>query len=271
MIHTPKVSVLMPAYNAEQYIWEAIDSIIAQTFTDRECIIIDDCSTDNTRNSIKKYAEKDKRIIAIKNEENLNIAANRNKLLSLAQWVYIMRQDGDDISYPDRMKLQSDYLDNHKEVGIVWGHILFFENSNPVNTRIRKYHQNDNKLRWLIFQQSPLSQWTSMVRKSIMDKIWKFDTTLWQAEDLDISFRIWEISKFANINWLLLKCRYHNTSISTKYVKNNIKDTLIVRKRYKYSKKYNRNLKSKIAYFITYWIQFLPAKFIIKLFDLLRW
>jgi glycosyltransferase involved in cell wall biosynthesis len=77
----PKVSVLMPAYNAEQYIGEAIQSILDQTFEDFEFIIIDDRSTDHTWEIIERYASQDGRIITVRNDYNLNIAANRNKLL----------------------------------------------------------------------------------------------------------------------------------------------------------------------------------------------
>jgi len=105
----PKISVLMPAYNTENYIIEAIESILNQTFKDFEFIIVDDCSTDSTLSILKEYERKDSRIIVLKNSKNLWIAWNRNKLKKIAKWKYIIWQDSDDISIIDRLKNQYDY------------------------------------------------------------------------------------------------------------------------------------------------------------------
>ena len=99
----------MPAYNAEKYISEAIKSILNQTFKDFEFIIIDDGSIDRTWKIIQKYAKKDDRVIALKNEKNLGIAVNRNKLVSMARGKYIIWQDSDDISLPYRIEKQYNF------------------------------------------------------------------------------------------------------------------------------------------------------------------
>jgi glycosyltransferase involved in cell wall biosynthesis len=96
------VSIVMPVYNAEKYISESIDSIICQSFRDFECIIVDDGSTDNTRNIIRSY--KDNRIRLIENEHSFINSLNLG--LSSARGKYIARMDADDIMHPDRLKIQ---------------------------------------------------------------------------------------------------------------------------------------------------------------------
>lgn len=112
----PKVSVLMPNYNCEKYLPEGIESILNQSFRDFEFIIVDDGSSDRSWEIIQEYAAQDERIIAVKNEENLGISGNRNKLLSLAKGKYIVWQDSDDISLPYRIEKQHEYMQYHPEV-----------------------------------------------------------------------------------------------------------------------------------------------------------
>ena len=91
-----KVSVIIPVYNVEPYLKEALDSVINQTLREIEIICIDDCSTDNSYNILEEYAKKDNRIIIIKNEENLGVGISRNKGIRLSKGEYIGFVDGDD-------------------------------------------------------------------------------------------------------------------------------------------------------------------------------
>ena len=94
----PKVSVIMPVYNTEKYLPQAIESILNQDFSDFEFIILDDCSKDKSFEICQLYAQKDKRIKLFKNKENKWISFCRNKLISLAETNLICSQDSDDIS-----------------------------------------------------------------------------------------------------------------------------------------------------------------------------
>ncbi len=102
---TPKVSVLMPLYKTnEAYLREAIDSVLNQTYTDFELILLDDCPTDTREHVVCTY--NDERIRYLKNERNLGITPSRNKLLDLARGEYIAVMDHDDISHPERFAKQ---------------------------------------------------------------------------------------------------------------------------------------------------------------------
>lgn len=109
-----KVSVVMSVYNCEQYVGETIQSIIDQTFSDWEFIIINDCSKDRSAEVIRKFH--DERIIFIDNKENRGQSANLNYGISIAKGEYIARTDHDDISYPTRFEKQVKYLDEHPEI-----------------------------------------------------------------------------------------------------------------------------------------------------------
>ena len=118
----PKCSVLMAAYNAERFVGEAVESILKQTFTDYEFIIVNDGSTDNTLNVLQEYAAHDKRI-ALVSRANRGIGATRNELLRMARGEYIATMDADDVAIETRLALQVAFLDAHAEVVLYLIHI----------------------------------------------------------------------------------------------------------------------------------------------------
>lgn len=113
----PRLSVVMPVYNAEKFLAEAIDSILQQSFSDFEFIIIDDCSTDSSISIIEAY--QDARIKLHRNTTNSGISYSLNKGIELAATELIARMDADDISYPQRLQLQYEYLLAHPECAMV--------------------------------------------------------------------------------------------------------------------------------------------------------
>jgi glycosyltransferase involved in cell wall biosynthesis len=112
----PKISVIMPIYNAENYVKASIDSILTQTFTDFELILVNDCSTDRSGEVIR--AIDDPRIRIIENEKNSGIIISRNKAIDIAQGKYLAIIDSDDIAFPDRLKDQFRFMEEHPECGI---------------------------------------------------------------------------------------------------------------------------------------------------------
>ena len=112
-MNEPMVTVLMSVYNGEKFLKEAMDSILTQTFTDFEFLIINDGSTDNSVKIIESY--NDSRIRLINNEKNLKLIASLNKGISLARGKYIARMDCDDISSPMRLEKEVDFLENSSD------------------------------------------------------------------------------------------------------------------------------------------------------------
>lgn len=115
---TPAVTVLMPVYNTEKYLREAMDSILQQTFTDFEFLIIDDCSTDSSPQILASYT--DARIRIVRNEKNMGMSATLNRGIELCRTELIARMDADDISYPERLEKQFQFFQSHPDHALLY-------------------------------------------------------------------------------------------------------------------------------------------------------
>jgi len=255
---SPLVSVLMPAYNSEKYIAEAIESILNQTYKNIELIIVDDASLDSTWHIISEFKRKDSRIVAVRNETNLYIAENRNKAISLANGKYIAWQDSDDVSYSHRIEKQVEFMEANPEVGICGGFLDFYFNNEIVEHR--KYFYSDKKLRKTVFRQSPVAQPTAIIRKECIDKVGMFNAEYPPAEDLDMSFRIGTHYKFANLQLPLIKYRVHLKSATSQKFKIIMLTTLKIR---------FKNIKNK-AYRFTLLALGLPPIYVYRTFRRFR-
>ena len=204
----PRVSVLMPTYNAEKYVSAAIESILNQTFTDFEFIIINDGSTDNTLQIVRDYAKQDKRIKFIDNKKNSGIAKVRNQLLDIAKGTYIAYQDSDDISLPNRLEKQVQYLDTNKNITVVGGGMKTFPRQElmtaPENPKILDFYTANACF-------NP----TVMIRKSDIDSInLRYDETLQTAEDYDFWTKLVKRYNIYNMPDVLINYRVLDTSLS---------------------------------------------------------
>lgn len=264
-----KVSVLMPNYNCEKYLPEAIESILNQSFTDFEFIIVDDCSTDGSWEIIQEYAAKDTRIVAVKNDMNLWISWNRNKLLKLATAKYIVWQDSDDISLQYRIQKQYEYMESHPNVWISWWGLQFFWETWVSSVRL--YATIDNKIRSTIFRYSPVPlPWSIMLLKAVKE-VWWFQKWLNVAEDLDLSFKIGRKYKFGNIHEVVIKYRENITSATFRNLKKMEKETIRIRWKNSNTKYYYMSLSDKIYNVLQYIsIYLIPHKLKIKIFNLIR-
>ncbi|GAA4741444.1 glycosyltransferase family 2 protein [Flavisolibacter ginsenosidimutans] len=115
----PLISVLIPTYNVEKFVKEAICSVLQQTYQNLEIVVVDDCSTDRTYELLEKLAAQDNRIKLFRNDKNAKIVASLNRALTHATGEFIARMDGDDVSAPDRLEKQYAFLAAHPEVDLV--------------------------------------------------------------------------------------------------------------------------------------------------------
>jgi glycosyltransferase EpsE len=150
-----KVSVIIAAYNAENYIERAIDSIQRQTFQDFEIIVCDDCSTDNTVKKVQKLMEKDNRIVLLQNNKNLRAAATRNKCLDVACGKFIAIQDADDFSHINRLEEQVYFLENNTEYDFVSSKMFNFDENDDFNYLIKLGPDSKEFLYKLPYIESP--------------------------------------------------------------------------------------------------------------------
>ena len=266
----PKVSVVMPNYNCEKYIWEAIESILNQNFTDFEFIIVDDGSSDNSWDIIQEYVKRDDRIIAIKNKENLKICKTLNKWIDIAKWEYIARMDSDDISISDRFEKQVKFLDENEDIWIVWGTMQIMDEDWKVYSE-RKYNLTDLEIRKKIFRYSPFCHPITMIRANILEKSWLYDVNINLWEDYDLYFRIWQYSQFANLKDVLIKYRMFEWNSTTTKLRQMESLTLKIRKKAIKEYWYSMTLWDKISYYLQLISMYIiPWKVKIWLFNLIR-
>ena len=219
----PKISVLMPAYNAEKHIREAINSILNQTYTNFEFIIINDGSTDNTANIIREY--NDQRIVFIDNKTNQGLVSVLNYGLDIAKGKYIARMDADDISYPKRFEKQVRFLEKHDKVGIVGSWYKAFGSKNFVEKKKRFPKLKD-------MTNSPFAHPTVMLHKSFFDKYnLRYNEQYKHAEDYELWVKASKYMKFANIQEVLLDYRWSDSNISTVHEKEQTQRAEVIKQR----------------------------------------
>lgn len=236
MANKPLVSVVIPTYNAEEFIQPSLNSILNQTYTNLEVIVIDDCSTDRTVERVCEISRADKRVRVLKNDHNLGIGGNRNKGIQEAKGKYICWQDADDISLPDRIESQVIFLEARPRVGIVGGYITFF--SGAADGVTRRYAEDDRTLRKNIFKYNPVAQPACMVRRECFDRVGGYNQNLRLSEDLEMQFRIGEQYEFGNIQQVVLKYRQSPGSLTAANLKKMELATLSIRKRYRKNQAY---------------------------------
>lgn len=221
----PKVSILMPVYNAEQYIVQALESIISQSFKDWELILINDASTDNSESVIMQY--EDDRIYYIKNTENLRLIKTLNKGIGYCDGEYIARMDADDICLPDRLKQQVDFLDNHPHYLMCGTNASVIDSNGRRTGKIHNLTDNNYLQISLLFSPSFIHP-SMMIRKEILQQN-KYDEAYKHVEDYELWCRIAKQGKIANIDNELLKYRWHSTNVSVinNQVQNELKDKII--------------------------------------------
>ena len=207
----PKISVVMSVYNGEQYLQESIESILTQTYSDFEFIIIDDCSTDNSVNIIESYD--DNRIRLVRNKQNLRLPASLNKGINLAKGEYIARMDADDISMPERFAKQVLYMDTHPDVAVVGGGFQAIDESG--NNLYIHHAPNGKKLARYCLIPSPMAHPTVMIRRDvIVNNNLFYDEQYSSAQDYDLWQRINRKFKIENLPDILLRYRIQSNSIS---------------------------------------------------------
>lgn len=206
----PKISVIMPAYNAEKYIKEAIDSILTQTFRDFELIVLNDCSRDRTEQIILSY--QDDRVVYLKNEENLGVAATLNKGLAAAEGKYIARMDADDISLPNRFARQVEYLDANPKVAVLGTNTETFNEDGPLYTGWSATDPAQMKVD-LLFS-CGLAHPSVMMRREVIQALGGYDLEFEGMEDYDLWCRAAENHHVATLSEILFRYRVHGAQVT---------------------------------------------------------
>ena len=237
----PLISVLMPVYNCSKYIYNSTISILNQTFSDFELIIIDDCSTDNTVDILKKF--NDERIVLIVKQKNTGITNSLNYALDIAKGKYLARMDGDDISNIDRLKKQYEFMESHPDVVLCGGGyeviksnyehgqkgdifvqkasaatldvltrawIRIFWGKGDIRIKTFKPYLLHGELLFDLATHCSFAHPTVMIKSEVlkMNKV-KYNPKCEPAEDYEMWTKLSEYGKLANIPDILIKYRRH--------------------------------------------------------------
>ncbi|MEL7585427.1 MAG: glycosyltransferase [Prolixibacteraceae bacterium] len=206
--NSPKVSVIMPAFNSEKFITEAIDSILHQTFTDFELIIIDDGSTDKTFEIAKSYY--DKRIILLQHNTNLGNYPARNLGMEKSKGEYICVMDSDDIATSNRIEQQYLFMESNEDVGICGGYTEIIDSSQKLNPPNDYIELKVWLLSNIIFKHP-----TIFIRRNFLSKYkLNYNTSFRYAADYDFLVRSAEFFPITNIPEVVLRHRRHPDQIS---------------------------------------------------------
>lgn len=212
MSSAPTVSVVMSAFNAAEFLDEAVCSILDQTFRDFEFIVIDDGSTDGTGRILEKYAKIDNRVKMFR-QGNEGMIPALNRGCRLARGQFIARMDADDISLPHRIERQIGFLEGHPEIGIVgtWASRMDEKGSIIGEWRLPTHSK---VLKWNHFFGVSVIHPTVLMRRKILEKLSFYRPDAVHAEDRDLWLRASAITEFSNLPEILLKYRVWTKSTS---------------------------------------------------------
>lgn len=213
----PMVSVILPTYNRESYLAESIESVLAQTYTNFELLIVNDCSTDHTAELLDDFRKKDSRIRVIENEVNKGAPASRNIVVEQASGKYLAMMDSDDISLPERFERQVAFLEKQPQTYVLGSSAYVID---PQGKTIDEWHlpTRDRIIRWhSIFRNSRVFCNPSvMMRASIFNYVPKFNENNRPSDDSELWATIFPHKElgFANLADKLVKYRSHPISIT---------------------------------------------------------
>ena len=210
----PVVSVLMPVFNGEKYLAEAIESILNQTFDDFEFLIINDGSTDGSAAILERYRQRDQRI-RVYDQSNQGLVASLNCGLELAQGEYVARMDADDISLPERLAKQVGFMEAHPDAGVcgTWVELI-----GERTGEVWRYSTDDATIRCRLLFESALAHSTVIMRRELFVKTGLYyDSAYKHAEDYALWVKSAHCAKLANLPEMLLLYRLHPRQIGQGY------------------------------------------------------
>ncbi len=206
----PIVSVIMPVYNAERYLKQAIESILTQSYTDFEFIIINDGSTDESWNIITSYAERDSRIISV-NQPNKGVVETTNYAASIANGVYIARADADDISFKSKLHDLVKCAKSNTQADVIVGSIEVIDNNDEFVYRelVPIY---DEDIKRAMYMRNPIPNGATLVKRSVFQEAGGFADVF--AEDFHLWIRLAKTATYAGTGTTVYKWRMNTAGLT---------------------------------------------------------
>lgn len=209
----PTVSILLSAYNAERFLEEALESLLGQRFRNFECIAVNDGSSDGTAEMLDRAAARDHRF-RIVHQRNSGLIASLNAAAALAQGKYLARMDADDISLPERLQRQVDFLDTHPKIALLGGAVEFIDSSGKSLGHSSSPTEHEEIFVDLL-DRNPFWHPTVMMRREAFFACGGYRNVL-AAEDYDLWLRMAERFELANLSDEIVRYRVHSEQITGK-------------------------------------------------------
>lgn len=209
----PRISVLLPVYNAEQYLKQAVDSILEQTYENFEIIAIDDGSKDASGRLLDEYAALDSRVRVI-HQENKGLVATLNRAIDLAQGEFLARQDGDDVSFTRRFEQQVAVLDTEPSVVLVSGGFEVFDQDDEFLYR-EVIPADDREIKRALYLRNPIGHGSVMFRKAACVEVGKYNDKVGPTEDYELWSRLAAVGKFAALEASVFHWRVNLAGITS--------------------------------------------------------
>ncbi|MGQ9869283.1 glycosyltransferase family 2 protein [Leptodesmis sp.] len=216
MTPMPRVSVLMPVYNAQRYVAEAVESILQQSFGDFELLITDDGSCDRSLKILQSYACKDSRI-RLRSQINRGLTRTLNAMIQDARGEYIAILEHDDVALPNRLADELAFLDQHPEVVCVSGAQDLIDEAGRFLTCLQLPQTNAEIQQAALAGHGSMCHPGVMMRRSALLQVGGYNETMGLAHDLDLWLRLGEIGELANLPQPVVRYRLHSASLSEKY------------------------------------------------------
>ncbi len=217
------ISIILPAYNAKQYIEASVDSILQQSLTDFELIIIDDGSTDGTQQLVQQLTAKDQRIRLVQ-RPNKGLITTLNEGIALARSPLIARMDADDIAFPERLAIQYTYMNSHPDVLAVGSYVMFMDAQDTMYRK--KIFPRGKEILEAFRWGCPLVHPAVMMRTDAVREVGGYPSAFPSAEDYALWVRLLSLGKVDIIPQVLLAYRVHDSSISHAHARQQRDSTL---------------------------------------------
>lgn len=234
----PKVTVIIPCYNRESYIAETVESVLTQTYSNMELVVVDDGCTDNSRKILERYKDRI-RILEHSGRLNKGQSAALNLGIRSTASDYVAFLDSDDLFVREKIEKQVQFLESNPEFGLVYSNGYFIhENGRRISRIYDGYHREDSDPNRVLLDCYFSLPTNALVRREVLSKAGYFDESFRSAQDHDLAIRIAEVAKIAYLDEALFFYRRHKDSISHRNAmlrwKNGFKILKKARLRYNY-------------------------------------
>jgi len=219
----PKVTVLVASYNNARFLPACLESVLSQTYSDFEVLVVDDCSTDDSQKIAEHYSRADGRVKLITTDKNRGVTYTKHLGLQRATGEYVAVLDSDDMARPHRLAKQVAWLDSHPETVLVAGDYGVIDAAGRIIKRQKRVPHDDVSIRWWLTFGNCLIHSTVMYRRQPAIEDDSYDPSYFHGEDLDLYTKLLRVGKFAALPEVVSLWRSHRASV-TKYVPSEERD-----------------------------------------------